>query len=318
MPYGEEIARQNYGADVIRQKFTTYERDGETDLDFAQARYYRSQHGRFTATDPLLTTGRPFNPNTWNRYAYTLGNPLRFVDPSGLYECPDSKDCSSDNDRKFERHLRKAQEHLVKIGKKYGIDSTTYVNAKRALDAYGRKGEVNGITVSFGETKEGKATAGGLINGNKKAITVTFDLNKLKDEGDFQAAIGHEGSHAKDRADLADAMLAAIDGDFKFEKDSTLTNYQKVVDNDSLNLTSFQTESRAYGVTSVLAEFSLKSNQNLALGDSGVLIAGNAAWANLDKAKLMSERSAAIADGLNKDSNYSKKGNRDEFRFIPR
>lgn len=177
---------------------------------------------------------------------------------------------------------------------------------------------MNGITVSFGETKEGKATAGGLINGNKKAITVTFDLNKLKDEGDFQAAIGHEGSHAKDRADLADAMLAAIDGDFKFEKDSTLTNYQKVVDDDSLNLTSFQTESRAYGVTSVLAEFSLKSNQNLALGDSGVLIAGNPAWANLDKAKLMSERSAAIADGLNKDSNYSKKGNRDEFRFIPR
>ena len=203
---------------------------------------------------------------------------------------------------------------MEKIGKKYGTDSDTYLNAKRGLDAYGEKGVANGITVAFGKTKEGDATTGGLIDGDKKAITVTFDLNKLKDDGAFQAAIGHEGSHAADRSALVDAFLPAL----KSDPDGTKGDIQKVIDNDALNLTSNQTETKAYGVTSVIAEFSLKSNQNLSLGDSGVVIAGDPAWAKLDKTKLMSERSAAIANGLSKDSNYSKKGNKDEFRFIPR
>jgi hypothetical protein len=41
--------------------------------------------GRFTSVDPLLASGAPVNPKTWNRYAYTLNNPLRYVDPTGLY-----------------------------------------------------------------------------------------------------------------------------------------------------------------------------------------------------------------------------------------
>ena len=40
MPYGEEITRSAYGQDSVREKFATYERDGETDLDYAQARMY--------------------------------------------------------------------------------------------------------------------------------------------------------------------------------------------------------------------------------------------------------------------------------------
>jgi uncharacterized protein RhaS with RHS repeats len=44
VPYGEEIATSqrtvglHYGGDNIRKKFTGYERDSETDLDYAQAR----------------------------------------------------------------------------------------------------------------------------------------------------------------------------------------------------------------------------------------------------------------------------------------
>ncbi|MBK7704652.1 MAG: hypothetical protein IPJ30_02450 [Acidobacteria bacterium] len=54
-PYGEEITERThsqYAADTIRKQFTGYERDGETDLDFAQARYYSKLHGRFTSVDP--------------------------------------------------------------------------------------------------------------------------------------------------------------------------------------------------------------------------------------------------------------------------
>jgi RHS repeat-associated protein len=92
LPFGEEVGAgvggrttgQGYVGDNVRQKFTNYERDTETGMDYAQARYYSSVQGRFTSFDPLLASGRPGNPKTWNRYAYALDNPLRFVDPSGL------------------------------------------------------------------------------------------------------------------------------------------------------------------------------------------------------------------------------------------
>jgi RHS repeat-associated protein len=94
-PFGEEVAADGswrntahgYGADdKIRQKFTGHERDDETKLDYARARYYASQMGRFASTDPLTVSGRLADPQTWDRYAYALNNPLRFTDPSGMAE----------------------------------------------------------------------------------------------------------------------------------------------------------------------------------------------------------------------------------------
>ena len=70
--------------DNVRQKFTGYQRDEETDLDFAEARYYYNGHGRFTAVDPLTTSGKSDDPQTFNRYAYTMNRPLVLTDSSGL------------------------------------------------------------------------------------------------------------------------------------------------------------------------------------------------------------------------------------------
>lgn len=74
----------------VRQHFTKYERDDETGLDYAQARYYGSGTGRFASPDPLLSSGRAGIPQAWNRYSYTLNNPLIHTDPSGLYEWENS------------------------------------------------------------------------------------------------------------------------------------------------------------------------------------------------------------------------------------
>ena len=63
---------------------TSYERDNESDLDFAEARYYNPAHGRFTAVDPLMASASPSNPQTWNRYSYVGNNPLNITDPTGL------------------------------------------------------------------------------------------------------------------------------------------------------------------------------------------------------------------------------------------
>ncbi|MGB7070785.1 MAG: RHS repeat-associated core domain-containing protein, partial [Pyrinomonadaceae bacterium] len=84
MPFGEEIARAGYGTDSIRQQFTGYERDTETDLDFAQARYFAYNHGRFTSPDDFFNDSQVSSPQSWNLYAYVRNNPLSFIDPTGM------------------------------------------------------------------------------------------------------------------------------------------------------------------------------------------------------------------------------------------
>jgi RHS repeat-associated protein len=88
-PFGEEISTSQrtsavgYDTDDIRKKFTGYERDIETDLDYAGARYYGKSLGRFTTPDPMMASGAADEPQTWNRYAYVDNNPLVFVDITG-------------------------------------------------------------------------------------------------------------------------------------------------------------------------------------------------------------------------------------------
>jgi len=112
MPFGEELGATIGGRttgmgfsvpDNVRQKFTQKERDNETGLDFFKARYYGSQQGRFTSPDPYniifeKEKGRDddekeeilityiSNPQVWNRYTYTLNNPLKYIDPDGKRE----------------------------------------------------------------------------------------------------------------------------------------------------------------------------------------------------------------------------------------
>ena len=93
MAFGEDIANNvggrttanKYGqTDSVRQRFTGYQKDDETGLDFAEARYYNDAHGRFTAVDPLLASGKSVNPQTFNRYVYSMNRPLILIDPTGL------------------------------------------------------------------------------------------------------------------------------------------------------------------------------------------------------------------------------------------
>jgi RHS repeat-associated protein len=53
-----------------KRKFTTYERDGESALDYAVFRSYTSRLGLFMTADPYDGSARVGDPQTWNRYAY--------------------------------------------------------------------------------------------------------------------------------------------------------------------------------------------------------------------------------------------------------
>ncbi|MEZ5425024.1 MAG: RHS repeat-associated core domain-containing protein [Pyrinomonadaceae bacterium] len=90
--FGEEIFTANrvsglsYSSsqEETRKGYTGYEKDDESGLDFAQARYYNSVHGRYTSVDPLTASATIRNPQTFNRYSYVLNSPYKFTDPLGL------------------------------------------------------------------------------------------------------------------------------------------------------------------------------------------------------------------------------------------
>ncbi len=79
-PYGQE--RPSATTDG-KEKFATYFRDSETGLDYADNRYHQPGMGRFMTPDPYAASG-PNDPGSWNRYAYTRGDPVNRGDPSGL------------------------------------------------------------------------------------------------------------------------------------------------------------------------------------------------------------------------------------------
>jgi RHS repeat-associated protein len=112
LPFGEELLAGTFGRNGCYSPasgsgllFTAKERDAETGLDYFGARYYSGAQGRFTGPD--LISGWPSRPQSWNRYAYALNNPGRYIDPSGLasvdaegYWVGDyngEKDCSTNN-----------------------------------------------------------------------------------------------------------------------------------------------------------------------------------------------------------------------------
>jgi RHS repeat-associated protein len=88
--FGDEVATPQrtqglgYQPTGLRQDYTGYEKDDESGLEFAQARYYNPTHGRFTSVDPLTASATIRNPQTFNRYAYALNSPYKFTGPLGL------------------------------------------------------------------------------------------------------------------------------------------------------------------------------------------------------------------------------------------
>lgn len=85
-PFGSEMTHTNSCTWAPHYKFTGYERDTETGLDYAFNRYYNPRLGRFMSPDPSGATSANYaNPQTMNRYAYALNNPMSNIDPTGLF-----------------------------------------------------------------------------------------------------------------------------------------------------------------------------------------------------------------------------------------
>ena len=78
-PYGTERPSAT-GND--KEKFTGYFRDASTGLDYADQRYEQPGGGRFMTPDSA-PSAKLTDPGSWNKYAYTGGDPINRADPTG-------------------------------------------------------------------------------------------------------------------------------------------------------------------------------------------------------------------------------------------
>ena len=84
-PYGEMFAED----DVNTIGFTGKMVDEETGQYYFNARYLTNQANPDTGPPVFLSPdsvgGNVGNPMSWNRYGYCLGNPVKYVDPTGKW-----------------------------------------------------------------------------------------------------------------------------------------------------------------------------------------------------------------------------------------
>lgn len=80
-PFGK--INSDSGSVKVSHLYTGQELDAETGLYNYNARLYDSESGRFISADTIVQD--PANPQSFNRYAYALNNPMRLFDPTGNY-----------------------------------------------------------------------------------------------------------------------------------------------------------------------------------------------------------------------------------------
>jgi len=187
---------------------TSKERDPESGLDYLGARYYGNSSGRFTQPDVPGVDQYRVDPQSWNLYTYVRNNPPNLTDPTGMYVCADSKKCDSANDQAFAANLASAQQAANALKDQFGAQSQEYTDAQRAIDAYGKQGVDNGVTVQFvnGFQAPGMTYVSGVAgaktadNPTGQNVLVKFNAEAINSP-QSGPMVAHEGSHVADAHD---------------------------------------------------------------------------------------------------------------------
>ncbi len=207
LPFGEEIPNgvgqrgRGYSGgvypgnpDIASQKFTGKERDAETGLDFFGARYMSSAQGRFTSPDPIqIISQKLLDPQQWNMYSYVRNNPLRLVDPTGMY----TTDCAQD-DKKCNKLIDKFEKARQKDLK------SKNENVRNGAGAYGDRGDDNGVVVHVVTGQQMQQAIGVTANGavvpapGQDEDRVDVYINRDLGGSDLQRTVAHEGTHVGD------------------------------------------------------------------------------------------------------------------------
>jgi RHS repeat-associated protein len=277
------------------RKYTGKERDQESGLDYFGARYYGSSLGRFTSPDPLLSSARPGNPQTWNRYAYVRNNPLGRIDPTGLYDfkntCGSTDKACNAAFAQTQTNVRNAYKATQAAYEKAAANGDTKQAAalKRTLDGLGAEGQKNArgqtvnISVNLGQDAPGLTS---FAKGSTSTINVVLNPGMSGSDDSAQVAVVHEGVRAGEITPGSPTFNKA----FGLEHDA------------------YETESyfsQAIGHQDIHTPSDGSDMVNGVLDMSRDFVLWNPSWATLDAATIDSNRSsgvnAAAKDGANAD-----------------
>jgi RHS repeat-associated protein len=182
---------------------TGKERDAESGNDYFGARYYSSAMGRFMSPDPGKFTLS--DPQTMNRYAYTRDNPLKFIDPTGMYFVIDS---GNEQARQAISMMLRSPTGRALVGSIAADPRPTYVKQGRL--PFGR----GAFTPGLNETGTANVNGQRVMTGT--TVTIDWVNAALAAQGNpvffmILKAYAHELSHTADKNGAAnwDAAQAA-------------------------------------------------------------------------------------------------------------
>jgi RHS repeat-associated protein len=174
-PYGEDV-----GAPGPFQKlrFALMERDIEASRYYDHARSHDFGLGRFLSPDEL--TGSAESPQSWNRYSYVEGNPIKSIDPDG------EELRITTNDPVFRMHVARSLDRIQSISPRLFT----------LVDALRRSANLHQITEnSYAEAGATTPTDPDAALGNQP--TGSFVYVDPETAG-FDSMLTHELSHAED------------------------------------------------------------------------------------------------------------------------
>jgi RHS repeat-associated protein len=136
-PFGENYAETG----TTDRNFTGQNQDMAPDLYDFRYREYHPVQGRWVSPDPAgLAAANPTNPQSWNRYAYVLNNPLSNTDLLGLVYCapddsgdPDTTQCVSDDDYNANPDAYPGWQELQVVQSVTVTDTNDYQNYQSVL-----------------------------------------------------------------------------------------------------------------------------------------------------------------------------------------